>query len=85
MKRREFILKSSALATLPLFAFQQNQKNFKVRTIVIDAGHGGKDPGTVGKIAKEKDVVLKIALKAGKYIEDNIPGVNVLYTRKTDK
>lgn len=85
MKRREFILKSSALATLPLFSFQQNQKNFKVRTIVIDAGHGGKDPGTVGKIAKEKDVVLKIALKAGKYIEENIPGVNVLYTRKTDK
>ncbi|MCW5912518.1 MAG: N-acetylmuramoyl-L-alanine amidase [Cyclobacteriaceae bacterium] len=85
MKRREFILKSSALATLPLFSFQKQQKNFKVRTVVIDAGHGGKDPGTVGKIAREKDVVLKIALKTGKYIEENIPGVNVLYTRKTDK
>lgn len=84
MKRREFIQKSSALATLPLFSFYQ-QKDFKVRTVVIDAGHGGKDPGTIGKFAKEKDVVLKIALKTGKYIEENIPGVNVLYTRKTDK
>lgn len=83
MKRRDFIYKSAALATLPLFSFRKN--DFKVRTVVIDAGHGGKDPGTIGKVAKEKDVVLKIALKAGKYIEDNIPGVKVLYTRKTDK
>jgi len=82
MKRREFIQKSSSLVALPLFSFQ---KNFKVRTIVIDAGHGGKDPGTLGKFTREKDIVLKIALKAGKYIEDNLSGVNVLYTRKTDK
>lgn len=67
---------------LPLFSFQ---KNFKLRTVVIDAGHGGKDPGTLGKITREKDVVLKIALKTGKYIEANLPDVNVLYTRKTDK
>ncbi len=52
---------------------------------MIDAGHGGKDPGTLGKIAKEKDVVLNIALKTGKYIETNLPGIKVLYTRKTDK
>ncbi len=82
MKRREFIQKSSTLVALPLFSFQ---KNFKVRTVVIDAGHGGKDPGTLGKITREKDVVLKIALKTGKYIEANLPDVNVLYTRKTDK
>ncbi len=82
MKRREFIQKSSTLVSLPLFSFQ---KNFKVRTVVIDAGHGGKDPGTLGKITREKDVVLKIALKTGKYIEANLPDVNVLYTRKTDK
>jgi N-acetylmuramoyl-L-alanine amidase len=83
MKRRDFIQLSSALAALPLFSFQ---KNFKVRTVVIDAGHGGKDPGTIGKKnTKEKDVVLKIALKTGKYIEENLAGVKVLYTRKTDK
>jgi N-acetylmuramoyl-L-alanine amidase len=57
----------------------------KVDVVVIDAGHGGHDPGTSGKSAKEKDVVLKISLKLGKYIEDNMPGVKVLYTRKTDK
>jgi N-acetylmuramoyl-L-alanine amidase len=57
----------------------------KVDVIVIDAGHGGHDPGTLGKSTKEKDVVLKIALKLGKYIEENLPGVKVLYTRKTDK
>lgn len=82
MKRREFIQKSSTLVSLPLFSFQNN---FKVRTVVIDAGHGGKDPGTLGKFTKEKDIVLNIALKVGKYIEDNLFGVKVLYTRKTDK
>lgn len=81
MKRREFIQKSTALVALPFFSFP---KEFKIRTVVIDAGHGGKDPGTVGKSIKEKDVVLKIALKVGEYIEKNIPEVKVIYTRKTD-
>ena len=55
-----------------------------IKTIVIDAGHGDWDPGAVGKLAKEKDLALAIALKAGKYIEQNIPDVKVIYTRKTD-
>jgi len=55
-----------------------------IRTVVIDAGHGGKDPGAVGKRGKEKDIALAIALKLGKYIEENIPDVKVIYTRKTD-
>ena len=55
-----------------------------IRTIVIDAGHGGRDPGAVGKNGKEKDIALAIALKLGKYIEENIPEVKVIYTRKTD-
>ncbi|HYG02232.1 MAG TPA: N-acetylmuramoyl-L-alanine amidase [Chryseosolibacter sp.] len=59
--------------------------DFKVDVVVIDAGHGGHDPGTIGKKAKEKDVALKIALKLGAYIEKNIPDVKVIYTRKTDK
>jgi N-acetylmuramoyl-L-alanine amidase len=67
---------------LPLFSFQ---KNFKLRTVVIDAGHGGKDPGTLGKFTREKDIVLNIALKTGHYIQQNIPDVKVLYTRETDK
>lgn len=57
---------------------------FKVDVVVIDAGHGGKDSGTRGKKILEKDVALKIALKVGHYIEKYVPGVKVIYTRKTD-
>ena len=53
-------------------------------TLVIDAGHGGKDPGTRGVKALEKDVNLKVALAFGKYVERNCPDVKVIYTRKTD-
>lgn len=52
--------------------------------MVIDAGHGGKDPGASGKYAREKDIALSIALKTGAYIENNLPDVEVIYTRKTD-
>jgi len=54
--------------------------------IVIDAGHGGKDPGTIGVMGtREKDINLAVALKLGKLIEDNLDGVKVVYTRKTDE
>lgn len=59
-------------------------REFKIRTVVIDAGHGGKDPGTHGANLKEKNLVLKIALKVGGYIEKNMPEVKVIYTRKND-
>ena len=55
-----------------------------IHTVVIDAGHGGKDPGAEGKRAREKDIALAIALKLGQYIEEKIPDVKVIYTRKTD-
>jgi N-acetylmuramoyl-L-alanine amidase len=54
-------------------------------TVVIDPGHGGKDPGAVGSASKEKDVVLSVGLKLGKLIENNHPDVNVIYTRKDDR
>ena len=57
----------------------------KVDVVVIDAGHGGHDNGTHGKLLKEKDVALNIALKVGTYIEKNIPGVKVIYTRRDDR
>jgi N-acetylmuramoyl-L-alanine amidase len=53
--------------------------------VVIDAGHGGKDPGAEGRISQEKDITLAIALKTGKYIEDLLDGVKVIYTRKDDE
>ena len=59
--------------------------NFKVDTVVIDPGHGGRDPGTHGALVNEKDVVLKISLKVGSYIEKNYPGVKVIFTRKDDR
>lgn len=55
-----------------------------IKTIVIDAGHGGKDPGCNGVSAKEKDVSLAVALKLGKLIEENMKDVKVIYTRTTD-
>ena len=52
--------------------------------LVIDAGHGGHDPGAIGRISKEKDINLKVALAVGKLIERNCPDVKVVYTRKRD-
>lgn len=52
--------------------------------VVIDAGHGGHDPGAVGKISKEKNINLKVALKLGKQIERNCKDVKVVYTRTKD-
>ncbi len=55
-----------------------------IRTVVIDAGHGGKDSGAVGKKTQEKDIALSIALKLGALIEENLKDVKVIYTRTTD-
>ncbi len=57
----------------------------KIRTIVIDPGHGGKDSGARGKISYEKDIVLAIGLQLGKYISEYLPEVHVIYTRTTDE
>ncbi len=70
-----------------LFVFQNQlyaQRKNQVRKIVIDAGHGGHDPGARGKNCREKDITLAIALKTGKLIKKNCPGVEVIYTRETD-
>ncbi len=53
--------------------------------VIIDAGHGGKDPGAIGVGGvKEKDIVLAVALKVGEYIKQNIPDLKVVYTRDDD-
>ena len=59
-------------------------KDDKNWVIVIDAGHGGKDPGALGSFSAEKNITLAIALKTGSYIEQNLKNVTVIYTRKTD-
>ncbi len=75
------VLIVSFIVIQPIYA----QKGSKIKTVVIDAGHGGKDPGAVGKYSKEKDIALAVALKTGGYIKKNFPGVKVIYTRSTDK
>lgn len=57
----------------------------KVRTIVIDPGHGGHDTGTIGPHGlEEKDLCLDVALRLGRIIEQRLPGAKVIYTRQTD-
>jgi len=56
----------------------------KIRTVVIDPGHGGNDPGAVYANAREKDIVLDISLKLGNYIKSAFPDVKVIYTREKD-
>jgi len=71
-----------------LFVFAQTayaDRHGYVRKVVIDAGHGGKDPGALGSQSMEKDIVLAIALKLGGYIESNFDDVEVIYTRSTDE
>ena len=59
-------------------------KEYKVKKIVIDAGHGGKDSGTLGSFSQEKDVALEIALKLGDIINKYLDDVEVIYTRNDD-
>ena len=68
------------LCVLVMTAFAAN-KRF---TLVIDPGHGGHDAGALGTISKEKNINLAVALRFAKYVEQNLPEVRVIYTRKTD-
>ena len=79
------ILLSVLLISLPL-RIDANDKSLGLRTVVIDAGHGGKDPGGVSKDRKtyEKNLVLDIAKRFGQKIKEKYPDVKVIYTRSTD-
>lgn len=66
------------------FIFSSEAQNQKF-TVVIDPGHGGKDPGAVGSSSKEKDITLSVAIKLGELIESNHKDVKVQYTRQSDK
>jgi N-acetylmuramoyl-L-alanine amidase len=61
-----------------------SRRAYTVDKIVIDAGHGGKDTGTLGKYSKEKTIALSIALKLGKIIKENLKDVEIIYTRDSD-
>ena len=65
------------------YASAETGKNGKF-TLVIDAGHGGKDPGAIGRFSREKNINLSVAKAFGQLVEKNCPDVEVIYTRKTD-
>ncbi len=70
---------------IPLAGQVNHHNGYHLKTVVIDPGHGGKDPGSVGVFTCEKDIVLDIALKLGKYVESRLEDVKVVYTRTTDE
>ena len=88
LKVLKTLITASFLVASLAFAFQQEpviaKVDSRVNTVVIDAGHGGKDPGTRGRTTKEKDVALAVALELGRQIKEETPNVKVLYTRSTD-
>lgn len=83
--KKNFLHIPFLLALLLLFSLPPLRAVEKTFTVVIDAGHGGKDPGAMGTTMKEKDINLSVSLKLGKIITDKHPDVEVVYTRKTDK
>lgn len=61
--------------------YTTHKSTYKVRKVVIDAGHGGKDPGCHGKSQKEAEIALKVALELGSIIKEELSEVKVIYTR----
>ena len=80
-----FLLLWPVFILLISFHPEEEEKVNVFDRIVIDAGHGGHDPGCSSGTCLEKDVTLSIALKLGKMIEDSLKDLKVIYTRKTDK
>ena len=81
-----FILIIVTFVSLSFVSQAQRTKNGlpTIKTVCIDAGHGGKDPGCHGSSANEKTVCLSMALKLGAKIKESFPNVNVIYTRDSD-
>ncbi len=82
-------LKSIILFLFLIFGYMystycQTVNEFKLKTVVLDPGHGGNDPGAVYAGYKEKDITLNVALALGEMITKNFSDVKVIYTRKTD-
>ena len=82
------LLLLAALFLNTSFTDGKKNTNSKIKTIVIDPGHGGHDPGNLGTgryKTTEKHIALAISLKLGTYIENAFPDVNIIYTRKTNE
>ncbi|MBE5319292.1 N-acetylmuramoyl-L-alanine amidase [Pedobacter sp. MR2016-19] len=81
-------MKIKLLITILLFSLLVVEKvsaqSYKIKTIVIDPGHGGRKPGASGSFSKEKDISLKVALKLGALLNEEMPEIKVIFTRKKD-
>ena len=84
MKKLTILLFLSGIVfVITSFDIHPKQKSV-LRTIIIDPGHGGFDPGTTGLISQEKNVALAISLKLGKAIQEAFPDMKIVFTRTTD-
>ena len=82
---KRFIYSLLLLACMAFPSFANNVPvPYRIRTIVIDAGHGGQDGATHGEFSKEKNVALAVAMRLGRSIEENMKDVKVIYTRSSD-
>lgn len=77
-------LLSAAVSLQSVCAQDKTAAGFSLRTVVIDAGHGGKDPGAVYGKVREKDITLDVAVRLGDKIKKAYPDVKVIYTRDKD-
>ncbi len=87
MVQRSFLLFLISIFIQSAGVGQNLEGLYRMRTIVVDAGHGGKDPGNLGTgryKAKEKDIALDVALRVGGYIQKQFPEIDLIYTRSTD-
>jgi len=86
MRRAKFLLFSFFLSLILLSFTRENSPLPKatVRTLIIDPGHGGIDPGAHGLFSNEADVALAVSLKFGKGLEKEFPDLKIIYTRTTD-
>lgn len=83
--KKYFRVCQCCIVLMGLFIFTPLTAQDSKFTVVIDAGHGGHDPGAMGSFSREKDINLAIVLDLGALIEQNFKDVKVIYTRKTDK
>lgn len=83
-KLKYFAFLIGVVGLFAAFTHFKKDKSNSIKIIVIDPGHGGKDPGCSGASHKEKDISLAVALKLGKLIEENLKDVKVIFTRTTD-
>ena len=79
LQKSQNTLKNTSKDTL-----KNEPQKYKIKTIVIDAGHGGSDPGALGKVSYEKQVTLAVSLKLGELLAQHLPEIKVIQTRSKD-